>query len=104
MSNDYPQEVENIKTVTTNNVTSISIALKRNSKNEIGGYYAFDIIKDGGLSEKYLKDINSVPLRNFMAPNLQFIYGYAFNLYGKGKKKDFSVAGEDFESLYKGIL
>ena len=104
LKDDYPNEVENIKTIVVNNITSVPVLLRRNKDGKIENFFAFDIMLSGGLPEAYFKKIDSAPLKFFMAPNLNAIYEYAFNLYGKGEKENIAVTPEDYESLLSGII
>jgi hypothetical protein len=104
LENDYPSEVENIKNLIVNNVTSVPVLLHRNKDGKIENFFAFDIMLNGGLSETYFKKIDSVPLKFFMASNLNTIYEYAFNLYGKGEKENIVATPEDYESLLSDII
>ncbi|OGZ35279.1 MAG: hypothetical protein A3I88_01530 [Candidatus Portnoybacteria bacterium RIFCSPLOWO2_12_FULL_39_9] len=100
----YPQEVDSIKSITVNNITSVPVLLQRGSDGKIKNYFAFDIMFDGGLPKGYFGKINSVPLKYFMAPNLNAIYDYAFNLYGQGKKADIVAISEDYEPLLREVI
>ena len=98
LRSDFPDEVSNIRELTVNNVTSIPVLL-RHRAGKIEDYFAFDIITNGGLPESYFKTLNSVPLKYFMAVNLNRMYDYAFNLYGQGEKETVVATEGDYERL-----
>lgn len=104
LKDEYPQEVENINSITVNNITSVPVLLKRGKNHEIESYFAFDIMFNGGLSQTYFDKINSVPLKFFMAPNLNAMYEYAFNLYGNGQKENITATPSDYEPLLNAVV
>lgn len=104
LQNEYTKEAENVKSITVNNVTSVPVLLRRSKDGKIENFFAFDIMASGGLSEKYFEKINSVPLKFFMAPSLNAIYEYAFNLYGSGKKENIVATPDNYESLLSGVI
>lgn len=104
LKNEYQDEVENIKSIAVNNITSVPILLRRNNNDKVENFFAFDIMLSGGLSENYFEKINSVPLKYFMAPNLNAIYDYCFNLYGKGERSNIIATPEDYEAILGKII
>jgi len=104
LKDDYPDEISNIKTLVVNNVTSVPILLRRGKNGKIENFFALDIMLSGGLTENYFKKINSVPLKFFMASNLNTLYDYGFNLYGKGEKENIVATPEDYEALLSKII
>jgi hypothetical protein len=104
LKNEYPDEVKNIQTLIVNNLTSVPVLLHRGKNGKIENFFAFDIMFSGGLSKEYFEKINSIPLKFFMAPNLNTMYEYAFNLYGKGQKENILVTPDDYEVLLSGII
>ena len=86
------------------NTTSVLRTQTKHTEKAKLCFFAFDIMLNDGLPEAYFKKIDSAPLKFFMAPNLNAIYEYAFNLYGKGEKENIAVAPEDYESLLSRII
>lgn len=104
LKTDFPEESERIKSLQVNNLTSVPVLLKRGKEGNIENYFAFDIMFNGGLTQEYFKKINSVPLKFFMTPNLNTMYEYAFNLYGKGEKSLIVVDASDYEKLLGKVI
>ncbi len=104
LKDEYPNETENIKTIVVNNVTSVPMLVHRNKDGKIENFFAFDIMLNGGLPETYFEINNSVPLKFFMASNLNTMYEYGFNLYGKGEKENIVATPEDYETLLSDII
>jgi len=104
MRDDFLEEVSNFESLAMNNVTSVPVLLKRDGDGNVRDYFAFDIISDGGLGTDYFSKIDSVPLKYFMASNLNTMYDYAYNLYGSGEKElDFRLTPEDYGDLFVSI-
>lgn len=99
----YPEEAERMSKIKVNNMTTVPVVLKK-TKQGIEDYFAFDVMKDGGLTKEYLHRINQVSLKNFMATGLNVTYDYAFSKYGKGKKKEIIIKPEDYSSLFEGVF
>ena len=98
---DYRDEVSGFESLVVNNVTSVPVLLKRDSDGRIQDYFAFDIVSDGGLERDYFSKIDSIPLKCFMASNLNAMYDYAYNLYGSGEKElGFRVTPDDYGGLF----
>lgn len=104
LANDFPEDCKLMKQLVVNNLTSIPVLLKRTPEGTIENYWAFDIMKDGGLSEQYFQKLNSVPIKYFMVPNLPTMYDYGFNLYGKGEKADPKIDPIETDKLMSGII
>lgn len=104
IASDYPEEAKLAKAIKVNNVTSVPVLLYRDAQGVIQNYFAFDIIKNGGLTRAYLESLKKVPVKYFMAPNLQTMYEYAFNLYGKGEKKDRQLIARDYAPLLDQVI
>ncbi len=100
----FPEDVEYMKSLIVNNLTSVPVLLHRNQKNAIENFYAFDVMMQGGLPKEYFERINSVPIKYFMVPNLPAMYDYAFNLYGTGEKKVAKIDSADSNELLKKVL
>ena len=103
LETDFPEEVDRIRKMKVNNMTSIPVVLRK-KENLIENYFAFDVIKDGGLPMDYLDKINKVPLKYFLAPRLDQLYEYAFNLYGKGAKSNIKITSDDCQPLFKKVF
>jgi hypothetical protein len=103
LGDEFSTEKAKIEKIKVNNLTTVPVVLK---KTELGieSYYAFDAMKDGGLSLDYLKKLNSVPLKNFLASRLNDVYDYAFSLYGSGPKSEITITPKDIEPLLKEIF
>ena len=104
LHDEYPSDVENIKTIIVNNVTSVPVLLRRDSDKKIESFFAFDIMSAGGLGKSYFSRIDSVPIKFFMAPNLNAMYEYAFNLYGKGEREEITAVPDDYEQLLSKVI
>jgi len=104
LKSKHPEEAKNMTGIPMNTVTTIPVVLFRGKNGQVANYYAFDIIKDGGLKSDYFQKINSIPVKNFMIPNLNTIYTYAFNLYGHGEPQDFAITAEDYADIFKGVV
>lgn len=99
IKDDYPDEAKRASSFAVNNLTSVPVLIRQLSDGGIDNFFAFDIISSGGLTKDYFHRLDSVPVKNFMAPNLPNMYDYAFNLYGKGDKKDFGITPQDFAEV-----
>jgi hypothetical protein len=100
----FPEDVQYMKSLVVNNLTSVPVLLHRNSEKVIENYYAFDVMMHDGLSKKYFERINSVPIKYFMVPNLPAMYDYSFNLYGTGKKQTAQINSADSDTLLHNVL
>lgn len=100
----FPEEIPNIASLKVANLTSVPVLLHRNKQNKIEGYYAFDVMLHGGLPKQYFENINKVPIKYFMAPNLLTMYEYAHNLYGKNPKENFNLDPSIFDELLAEVI
>ncbi len=103
LGGDFSDELSRIENMKVNNLTTIPVVLRRNNNN-IENYFAFDVMKDGGLNKEYFDKINKLPLKYFLAPALNAIYDYAFHLYGKGNHTEVQLSSDDYSELFKGII
>jgi hypothetical protein len=100
----FPDDVENMKSLLVSNLTSVPVLLRRTKEGRIENYYAFDIMKAGGLSKEYFEKINLAPIKYFMIPHLPTMYDYGFNLYGKGEKENLKLDPREVEQLVGDLI
>ncbi|MBX4191286.1 MAG: hypothetical protein KW804_00610 [Candidatus Doudnabacteria bacterium] len=101
--NNKSDESSRISRIKVNNLTTVPVVVKKEN-NAIKNYYAFDVMCDEGLNEDYLKNINQVPLKYFLASRLNDLYNYAYPLYGKGEKTNIVVQPEDYYDLLSEVF
>jgi hypothetical protein len=96
-------EVEGIQKIKVNNLTTVPVVVKKEN-GEIKNYYAFDVMRNNGLPEHYLKQINKVPLKYFLASRLNDLYSYAYPLYGKAEKTNIEIQPNDYNDLLQEVF
>ncbi len=100
LADDYATEVELFSDIPTNNITSVPVLLQSMPDGSLSNYHVFDIAAAGGLPLSYWKALDGIPVHYFMAPNLNNMYDYAFNLYGTGPQPPLHVTPADWQDLF----
>ena len=105
LKEDFPEEVELIKSVPLDNMNLISICQGRDENGKIKELHAFDIFFRGGFSREYFEKLDSLEFKEFMVPPLLFAYNYGVDKYGDIKeKKKFSITEKDLQKKLEKIF
>ena len=97
----FPEEAARSKKIPFDNMNLISLCKGENGQGGLKDLYAFDILFTGGFTEDYLKDLDQVPFKDFMAPSLLFAYNYALSKYGRqGDRKVFNITEDELQKPF----
>lgn len=101
----FPEEAERSKKIPYDNMNLISICKGKDKEGKLKDLHAFDIFYKGGFTEKYLKNLDSIPFKEFMVPALLFAYNYSVGKYGNPEdKKNFNITEEELQKPFEKLF